>query len=175
QNILRGKLAYDTKPTMDALAKSARVIEAEYETPYQSHARMAPSIGVADVRADGTATIYADSQKPHYVRDGIALLLGYSADKVRVIWRHGAGSYGRSDADEAAFEAAVISKEIGTPVRMQWMRDEGIAWDPKAPPAVLTLKGGLDADNKVSAYYFRAKGLSGWDVKFLPDTPAQTL
>ncbi|MDX3904172.1 MAG: molybdopterin-dependent oxidoreductase [Pigmentiphaga sp.] len=173
-NATRGKKAYDPKPTLAALAASARVVEAEYETPFQSHARMAPSIGVADVRED-SAVIYVDSQKPHFVRDGIALLLGYPADKVRVIWRHGAGSYGRSDADEAAFEAAVISKEIGKPVRVQWMRDEGIAWDPKAPASVLTLKAGLDADNKVSAYFFRAKGFSGWDVKFLPDTPEQTL
>lgn len=173
-NANRGKKAYDPKPTLAALAASARVVEAEYETPFQSHARMAPSIGVADVR-DGSAVIYADSQKPHYVRDGIALLLGYPADKVRVIWRHGAGSYGRSDADEAAFEAAVISQEIGKPVRLQWMRDEGIAWDPKAPASVLTLKAGLDADNKVGAYFFRAKGFSGWDVKYLPDTPGQTL
>jgi CO/xanthine dehydrogenase Mo-binding subunit len=173
-NANRGKKAYDVKPAMDALAGSARVIEAEYHAPLQSHARMAGSIGLADVR-NGAAVIYTDTQKPHFMRDGIAQLLGYAPDKVRVIWRQGAGNYGRSDADEAAFEAAVISQELGKPVRVQWMRHEGIAWDPKAPAAVVSLKAGLTSDNKVGTYLFHAKALSGWDVKFSPDAPQHTL
>jgi CO/xanthine dehydrogenase Mo-binding subunit len=173
-NSFYGKKEVNEGPTLEALKTSARVIEAEYECAFQSHARMSPSVGIADVK-DGTATIWSDTQKPHFHRLGISKLLGIPEDKVRVFFKDGAGSYGRSDADEAAFEAAVLSREVGRPVRVQWSRAEGMAWDPKSPAAVVTLKAGLDAAGNVSAWYFRAKGFSGWDVKWIADGPEQTL
>lgn len=173
-NAFYGKKEFKEQPTLDALKSSARVVEAEYECAFQSHARMAPSVAVAEVK-DGYATVWSDTQKPHYHRQGIAKLLGIPEEKVRVFFKHGAGSYGRSDADEASFEAAVLSREVGRPVRMQWSRAEGIAWDPKAPAAVVTAKAGLDSAGNVSAWYFRAKGFSGWDVKWVADGPEQTL
>lgn len=114
------------------------MIEADYECAFQSHARMAPSVGVADVKAD-EVTIYSDLQKPYFHRLDISKLLEVPEDQVHVIWKDGAGSYERSDADEASFEAAIMSREVGRPVRVQWMRDEGIAWDPKAPAAVVSM------------------------------------
>jgi nicotinate dehydrogenase subunit B len=53
--------------------------------------------------------------------------------------------------DEAAFEAAVMAQSLGRPVRVQWTREEGIAWDPKAPAAVIALKAGLDAAGNLTA------------------------
>ena len=169
-----GHRDYDPQPTLDAIAASAGSLAADYELPFQSHARMAPSLGVADVK-DGRALVFSDTQKPHYTRDGIAKILGIEADKVRVIWKPGPGSYGRSDADEAAFEAAVLSQAVGRPVRVQWMRNEGHGWDPKAPPAVISCKAGLDADGDITAWYFRAKGFSGWDVMYNAANPRDTL
>jgi nicotinate dehydrogenase subunit B len=169
-----GKTPYDPAPTLDALTRSARRIEAEYELPFQSHARMAPSVGVADVQAD-SAIIYSDTQKTHDSCKGLALVLGLKPENVRVIWKPGPGSYGRSDADEAAFEAAVMSQAVGRPVRVQWMRHEGHGWDPKAPPSVITVKAGLDAKGELTAWYFRAKGFSGWDVLFNAANPGDTL
>jgi CO/xanthine dehydrogenase Mo-binding subunit len=169
-----GGRPFDTKSSLDAIAAAPTKLEAEYEIPFQSHARMAPSVGVASVR-DGEALVYSDTQKPHNTRDGIAKLLGLPPEKVRVIWKPGPGSYGRSDADEAAFEAALLSQEIGAPVRVQWMRDEGHAWDPKAPACVISCKAGLDAARELVAWYFRAKGFSGWDVMFNAADPKDTL
>jgi nicotinate dehydrogenase subunit B len=173
-NAFYGKKDVDEKPALDALKSAARVIEADYECAFQSHARMGPSVGIADVRKD-SATIWSDTQKPHFHREGLAKLLGLPLDKVRVVWKHGAGSYGRSDADEAPFEAAVMSQEIGRPVRVQWNREEGTAWDPKAPAAVVSCKAGLDTKGDLNAWWFRAKGFSGWDVKWFADAPEQTL
>lgn len=166
--------AFDPAPVLSAIAGAPRRVEAEYEVAFQSHARMAPSIGVADVSGDG-AVIYADVQKPHDTRAGIAKLLGLPPDSVRVIWKPGAGSYGRSDADEAAFEAALLSQRLRQPVRVQWMRHEGHGWDPKAPAAVLSCKAGLTADGGIAGWYFRARGFSGWDVYFNAADPRDTL
>ena len=49
---------------------------------------------------------------------------------VRGVWRPGPGSYGRSDAGDRVADAVVLSKAVGAPVRMQWSRYEGLAWDP---------------------------------------------
>jgi nicotinate dehydrogenase subunit B len=144
---------YDPAPVLAAIAAAPRRVEAEYEVAFQSHARMAPSIGVADVGSD-SAVIYADVQKPHDTRNGIAKLLGLPAQNVRVIWKPGAGSYGRSDADEAVYEAALLSQRLGKPVRVQWMRHEGHGWDPKAPAAVLTCKAGIGADGGIDGLVF---------------------
>jgi len=166
--------AYDPAPALAAIAAAPRQVEAEFEVAFQSHARMAPSIGVADVGAD-SAVIYADVQKPHDTRAGIAKLLGLPPENVRVIWKPGAGSYGRSDADEAACEAALLSQQLARPVRVQWMRHEGHGWDPKAPAAVITCKAGIAADGSITGWYFRARGFSGWDVYFNAADPRDTL
>lgn len=169
-----GAAPFDPAPALAAIAAAPRQLEAEYEVPFQSHARMAPSVGVADVQGD-TAVVWSDTQKPHNTRDGIAKLLGLPAEQVRVVWKPGPGSYGRSDADEAAFEAALLSQLTGRPVRVQWMRDEGHGWDPKAPACVISCKAGLDAAGGINGWYFRARGFSGWDVNFNASEPRDTL
>ena len=98
---------------------------------------MTPGCCVADVK-EGGATVWFGGQKPYPVRSAIADLLGIPKGKVRVIFYQGAGAYGTNDTDDVAAEAAWISQQIGQPVRVQWMRDEGIAWDPKAPPHLTT-------------------------------------
>jgi len=169
-----GGRPYETAPTLRAIANADARLEASYFVPFQSHARMGPSLGVADVK-DGYAEIYSDTQKPHDTRNGIAQILGMDLEQVRVIWKPGPGSYGRSDADEAAYEAALLSQYLGQPVRMQWMRHEGHAWDPKAPPCVINCQAGIGQDKSINAWYFHAKGMSGWDVWFNASEPKDTL
>lgn len=165
---------YDPEPALAAIGRAPRRVEAEYEVAFQSHARMSPSIGVADVR-DGQALVFSDTQKPHDTRNGIARFLGLDPGKVRVVWKPGSGSYGRSDADEAAYEAALLSRLSGRPVRVQWMREEGHGWDPKAPACVITCRAGLTEAGDVTGWYFRARGFSGWEVAFNASDPKDTL
>lgn len=145
------------------MAAAARVISAEYEYPTHSHASMGPGCAVADVRPDG-ATIYTSTQKPHYAADGVADLLGLPRDKVRTIWMHGTGSYGRNDQGDATADAAVLSKALGKPVRVQWMREESLGWDPKGTAAVNRCRAGIDASGNVIAYELISKGFSRENV-----------
>ena len=57
----------------------------------------------------------------------------------------GPQGFGRTAAEDAACEAAWIAREIGRPVRMQWMRDEETAWDTKSPAFLVKMRGALDA------------------------------
>src|SRR6516225_6810705 len=68
----------------EAFKAAARVVEAEYEWPFQSHACMGPACAVVEIK-DGDVTCWTGSQKPHFVRNGIALTLGVPAEKVRAI------------------------------------------------------------------------------------------
>src|SRR5439155_562636 len=101
----------------EAFRTAARVVEAEYEWPFQSHACMGPACAIVEIK-NGEVTCWTGSQKPHFVRDGIADVLGISVEKVRSIWTVGPGSYGRSDADDAAMDAAVMARAVGRPVRV---------------------------------------------------------
>ena len=84
----------------EAFKSAAKIIEAEYEWPFQSHASMGPACALVEIK-DGKVTCWSGTQKSHFVQQGLALTLGVPVDKVRVIWAMGPGSYGRNDADDA--------------------------------------------------------------------------
>ncbi len=147
----------------EGIKEAARIIEGEYEFPTQSHSSTGPACGVADVR-NGECTLYTSTQKPHYAAQGVAELLGLPPDKVRAIWMFGTGSYGRNDQGDATADAAVLSQHLGRPVRVQYMRYEGIAWDPKGTASINRSKAGLDASATVIAYENISKAFSRLDV-----------
>jgi CO/xanthine dehydrogenase Mo-binding subunit len=157
-----------------AFRNAARVIEAEYEWPFQSHASMGPACAVVDIKGD-EATVWTGSQKPHFVRDGVASALGFPAEKVRGIWVVGPGSYGRNDAGDAAADAALLAKAVGRPVRLQYTREHGTAWDPKGPASVHKARAAVDAEGKVIAYEFTSKAFSRLDVASNESSAKDTL
>jgi nicotinate dehydrogenase subunit B len=130
-----------------ALAAASRVIDAEYEVPFQGHTSIGPAHALADP-SDGLMTIYSNDMKAYGLRNGVARFLDMPRDKVRVVYMDGPQVYGRTAADDAGFEAAFLAKEMGRPVRVQWSRDEETAWDTKGPPYVFKLRGGLDASGQ---------------------------
>lgn len=64
----------------------------------------------------------------------------------------GAGSYGSNGGDDAAADAVLLSKAVGQPVRVQWMRQDELAWDPKGPPQLLDVRAGLDPSGNIVAW-----------------------
>jgi nicotinate dehydrogenase subunit B len=155
-------------------APGLKIVQAEYEWPFQSHASMGPGCAVAEI-SKGTCTVWTGSQKPHFVRDGVARLLGMPEDKVRAIWIAGPGSYGRNDAGDAAMDAAFLAKATGKPVRVQGMRMDGTAWDPKGPACVHRARAAIDASGKVVAYEFISKGFSRQHIATNESQPADSL
>jgi nicotinate dehydrogenase subunit B len=158
----------------DAFKTAARVIEAEYEWPFQSHASMGPACSLVDIK-DGHVTCWSGSQKTHFVRAGIAAILQVPEENVHVIWTPGPGSYGRNDADDAAIDAAVLAKAVGKPVRVQYMRNQGTGWDPKGPASVHQVRAALDASGNVIGYEFFSKAFSRVDVDTNGSKPYDTL
>ncbi len=157
-----------------AFASAAKVIAADYEWPFQSHASMGPACALIEIK-DDQVTCWSGTQKSHFVQEGLALTLGVPLEKVHVIHTVGPGSYGRNDADDAAMDAAVLAKAAGKPVRLQYMRDQGTGWDPKGPASTHKARVALDALGKVTAYEFSSKGFSRVDVNTNGGKPYDTL
>jgi nicotinate dehydrogenase subunit B len=139
-----------------ALAAAAKIIEANYEVPFQGHTAIGPAHALADP-SNGQLTVYSNDMKSYGMRNGIAQFLDMPRDRVRVIWMDGPQGYGRTAADDAGFEAAFLAREIGRPVRVQWMRDEETAWDTKGPAYVVKMRGGLDAQGNLVALDYEAR------------------
>lgn len=134
-----------------ALTRASRRIAGQYYWPMQSHASLGPSCALADVR-DGRATIWSASQATHHFRDTISRLLGLPREAVRVIYLDGAGCYGMNGHDDAAADAALLSRAVAGPVRVQWTRADELGWDPKGPPQLLALEGALSDDGAIAAW-----------------------
>lgn len=134
-----------------ALATATKRVEATYEFPPNTHGSIGPACAVADFR-DGQCTIWSAAQSTHSLQGEIALTLGVDKAKVRLIYLDGAGCYGRNGHEDCSADAALVSQLAGAPVRVQWMRADEHGWDPKSPPTVIDLKGGLDAQKRPVAW-----------------------
>ena len=134
--------------------RASGLLRAEWTggTPLTDHATL---FGVADVRAD-RATIWTSSQGTHRYRAAFARVLTLPAERVRVIYLDGAGSYGQNGAEDAACDAALLSRAVGRPVRVQWSRQDEHGWDPKGPPQLLQLRAAVDERGEVAAWETRA-------------------
>jgi len=142
--------------TEAAFSTAAKIVEAEYEVPFQGHTAFAGAHATADP-SNGQMTIYSNDMKSYGMRNGVATFLGMPRENVRVVWMQGPQGFGRTAADDAGCEAAWIAREIGRPVRIQWMRDEETAWDTKGPAFLVRARGGLDAGGRLVAYEYNAR------------------
>jgi CO/xanthine dehydrogenase Mo-binding subunit len=173
-NVRKRQVEVENGNVEDAFRSAAKVIEAEYEWPFQSHAGMGPACALVEVK-DGFATCFTGSQKTHFVQAGIAATLDLPLEKVHAKWVTGPGSYGRNDADDCAMDAAVLSKAVGRPVRLQYMREQGTGWDPKGPASIHKARMAFDAAGNITAYDFVSKGFSRVDVDTNGGKPQDTL
>jgi len=134
-----------------ALSGASKNLAATYYWPFQSHASLGPSCAVADVKAAGT-TVWSSTQNPFGLRSNLAKVFGMPEEKIRVVYMDGSGSYGTNGASDAAADALLLSREVGQPVRVQWMRHDEHGWDPKGPAQLLDVRAALDPDGKIAAW-----------------------
>jgi nicotinate dehydrogenase subunit B len=136
-----------------AFEKAKKQYQTSYRWPFQMHGMIGPSCAIADVRGD-RATIWSGCQGPFRIRAAVANLLKLSEKNVRVIYRDGSGSYGRLSSDDSPEDAALLSRAVGAPVRVQWSRNDEHGWEPKGPAQTQTLRAGVDDTGKIIAWEF---------------------
>ena len=137
----------------DAMVKAARKISVSYEQPYVRHAPIGPFVATADVRDDGSVSVWTHSAQSQGLRARIAYMLGVSPEKVVVRWLDQSGQYGRTTlgGDGAEADAVILSQLTGKPVRVQWTLQEDLAWSTVSPAWVSDIQAGLDANGRLIA------------------------
>ena len=137
----------------EAFARASKTSEATYRWPFQLHGMLGPSCAVADFRGD-KITIWTGAQGPFTTRDRVASMLGFPKRNVDVIFVESSGCYGRLTSDDAAEDAALMSRAVGKPVRVQWMRADEHGWEPKGPQQLISMRAALDAQGKVIGWEY---------------------
>src|SRR5260370_39691814 len=80
-------------------------------------------------------------------------MMAVPLDNVRCVYIEGSGCYGRNGHEDAAGDAALLSRAVGgRPVRVQWMRADERGWDPKGPQILADLRAGVDGEGRVIAW-----------------------
>jgi CO/xanthine dehydrogenase Mo-binding subunit len=135
-------------------AAAVRKVSATFNLPYYKHAPIGPETTVAEARSDGSTHLWTHNQNSQALRKKIALMLGTSTDNVVVHWLEGAGNFGRTNggAAGAEAEAVILSKAVGKPVRVQWMRQEDFMWATQQPPYLGDLNVGLNSAGKMISF-----------------------
>ncbi|WP_407118132.1 molybdopterin cofactor-binding domain-containing protein [Bradyrhizobium sp. LMG 9283] len=140
----------------DAALKSAdKVIVGEYYLPHLAHVSMETPVAVADVKGD-KAEIWAPVQSPGGTREDVAKTLGIPEDNVTVNVTLLGGGFGRKSKCDFALEAALLSKELGAPVKVQWTREDDIHNGFLHTVSVERIEAGLDKSGKVIAWRHRS-------------------
>jgi nicotinate dehydrogenase subunit B len=149
--------------TTAAFAGAAKTLKATYDFAVHTHGSIGPSCAVAENK-DGMLTVWTASQATHLLRKQLARMLDIPEANLRCVYLEGAGCYGRNGHEDAAADAALIAKDVGRPVRVQWSRADEHGWDPKGPPTLIDYRGAIDDKGNIVAWESEA---------YIPDRPGQ--
>jgi isoquinoline 1-oxidoreductase beta subunit len=138
-----------------ALKNADKVIVGEYYLPHLAHVSMEPPVAVADVKGD-KAEIWAPVQSPGGTHEDVAKTLGIPEDNVTINVTLLGGGFGRKSKCDFALEAALLSKALGAPVKVQWTREDDIRHDFLHTVSVERIEAGLDKNGKVTAWRHRS-------------------
>jgi isoquinoline 1-oxidoreductase beta subunit len=143
-----------------ALAGAAKTAEGAYFYPYLSHAPLEPMNATVSVK-DGKVEIWAGTQTPANGQRNVAQALGIQpADITLHMFRMG-GSFGRRLQNDFIVDAALIAKQAGVPIHMQWTREDDMRHDYYRAAGFHFLKGGVDASGKLVAWKNHFVGPTG--------------
>jgi isoquinoline 1-oxidoreductase subunit beta len=153
-----GKVARNVGDVDAVFAKATepgiRIIEAEYYAPHLAHASMEPPVAVAEYR-DGKVLAWAPTQNPQAVQETIARLLGIKKEDVTCHVTLLGGGFGRKSKPDQVAEAAILSRQLGKPVKVVWSREDDIHFDFFHSVAAMYMKAAVGPEGKPTAWLQR--------------------
>jgi isoquinoline 1-oxidoreductase beta subunit len=144
-----------TKAFSDAKTR----VDAVYQQPFLAHATMEPVNCTVHVRPDG-CDIWLGTQVPTRIVDTAVKITGLPAEKITVHNHLLGGGFGRRLEFDMATQALKIGKQLNTPVKVFWTREEDIQHDMYRPYYYDKISAGLDANGKPIAWQHRIAGSS---------------
>ena len=137
-----------------ALSSAAKVVEAEYSSPYLNHATMEPQVCTAWIKPDGFVEVWTSTQDGEASLSTAAKTAGVPLERAEVHKTMLGGGFGRRGAPQDFVRQGVtIAMAMpGTPVKMMWSREEDMQHGFYRPASLVKMRAGLDAQGKVVAF-----------------------
>ena len=131
-----------------------RRLSARYTRPFLAHASIGTSCGIARWD-DGRVAVWSHSQGIHRLRDAVATALEVPSEDVVVEHVQNAGCYGHNAADDAAFDAVLLSRAVpGRPVLVQWTRQDELGWAPFGSAMLGEVSATLSDDGQITSWIY---------------------
>lgn len=145
-----------------ASADAAQKLSLRYDSPMVAHAAMEPRSGVASWHANESGQfvceIWTGSQDPWMVQAAAAKAVGVRKSRVIVHNQRVGGAFGGRVLCQASVEAAWLSKAVGSPVKVQWTREEEFRHNYVGPQFSTRIDTGLDRAGRISHWHHQAVG-----------------
>ncbi|WP_322027897.1 xanthine dehydrogenase family protein molybdopterin-binding subunit [Burkholderia sp. BCC1977] len=137
----------------------ATTIVRTFYWPYQMHASIGPSCGIADYRAkgDGRITVWSGTQNPVNLRLDLSRLVDRDEADIDIVRMEASGCYGRNCADDVCADALLLSRAVSAPVRVQLSRADEHTWEPKGAGQVVSVSGTISEAGEFLAYDFATR------------------
>ncbi|MBK6005910.1 xanthine dehydrogenase family protein molybdopterin-binding subunit [Ramlibacter ginsenosidimutans] len=143
-----------------APADAGEAVELTWTRPFIAHASIGLSCALAWQQGE-VLQVWSHSQGIFPLRDAIAQVLQRAPETIHVQHVAGAGCYGHNGADDAALDAALVAVALpGTPVRVQWSREEELREGPLGAPMAVRIRAALDAQGRIASWSTHVRSTS---------------
>ncbi len=128
-------------------------LSAEFHRPFVQHASIGLCCALAQWGGPSSRPqleVWTHSQGIYNLRRDLALAFDLPTEQVQVSHVEGAGCYGHNGADDVAWDAAWLAKQVpGRPVRVQWTRQAELGHAPLAPAMAVRIDAAIDENGQL--------------------------
>ncbi len=132
--------------------------DADYELPFLAHATMEPMNCTVRL-TPGACEIWTGTQVQTRCQEYAAKAAGLPIDKVTVNNHYLGGGFGRRLEPDMVASAVRIAKEVSTPIKVVWTREEDMQHDVYRPAYRDTISASL-SNGKIVAWKYKVTGSS---------------
>ncbi len=146
-----GERVADQGDVDGAFEAAEQRIDAYYAYHFVSHAQLEPQNCTASYK-DGAIEMWAPTQTPGQGISAVANVLSIDAEKITLHQTRCGGGFGRRLYNDFMCEAAAIAERAGVPVKLQWTREDDMAYDLYRAGGFHRVAGSVDGDGRISAW-----------------------